>query len=54
MNKEEMVELYPRISEFLNMSIDEIIGNKVLTSKYIPLIGKSSCGKPKDYDFKWI
>ncbi|MDS1315793.1 LexA family transcriptional regulator [Aliarcobacter butzleri] len=44
------VELYPTISEVLNMSIDEIIGNKILTSKYIPLIGKSSCGKPKDYD----
>ncbi len=43
-------ELYSTISEFLNMSIDEIIGNKILASRYIPLIGKSSCGKPKDYD----
>ncbi|MFW2597769.1 LexA family transcriptional regulator [Aliarcobacter butzleri] len=42
--------LYPIISKALNMSIDEIIGNQSLSSKLIPLIGKSSCGKPKDYD----
>ncbi|WP_157351217.1 LexA family transcriptional regulator [Aliarcobacter butzleri] len=44
------VSLYPLISKALNMSIDEIMGNQSLSSKLVPLIGKSSCGKPKDYD----
>ena len=43
-------ELYPIISNFLKIGMDDIIGNRILVSKYIPLIGKSSCGKPKDYD----
>ncbi len=42
--------LFPIISKTLNVSMDEIIGNKTVTSSVIPLIGKSSCGKPKDYD----
>ncbi|WP_026803616.1 LexA family transcriptional regulator [Aliarcobacter lanthieri] len=44
------VSLYPLISKALNMSIDEIMGNQSLSSRLVPLIGKSSCGKPKDYD----
>lgn len=44
------VFLYPLISKVLNMSIDEIMGNQSLSTRFIPLIGKSSCGKPKDYD----
>ncbi|UXC28591.1 XRE family transcriptional regulator [Aliarcobacter butzleri] len=42
--------LYPIISKTLNISIDDFFENKTIKSKFIPLIGKSSCGKPKDYD----
>jgi len=46
------VSLYPVISKVLNMSIDELlgIGNAMrVVLRTIPLIGKSSCGKPKEY-----
>jgi len=42
--------LYPIISKALNVSLDEILGTNSISSKYIPLIGKASCGKPQDYD----
>jgi repressor LexA len=43
-------ELYSIISNFLKIDIGELLDTKFIPSKYIPLIGKSSCGKPKDYD----
>lgn len=41
---------YPKIAKVLNISIDEILGHSIIQTKVIPLIGKSSCGKPQNYD----
>jgi repressor LexA len=41
------------IANTLNIDVSELFedkANKKMVSRYIPLIGKSSCGKPKDYD----
>ncbi len=34
----------------LNVSYDTLFNDKEVVSKYIPLIGKASCGEPRDYD----
>ena len=47
------IETIELIANALNIDVSELFEdnskNKIV-SKYIPLIGKSSCGKPKDYD----
>lgn len=47
------IETIELIANTLNIDVSELFEDKSKTrliSKYIPLIGKSSCGKPKDYD----
>lgn len=47
------IETIELIANTLNINVSELFEDKSKTrliSKYIPLIGKSSCGKPKDYD----
>ncbi len=47
------IETIELIANTLNINVSELFEDKSRTrliSKYIPLIGKSSCGKPKDYD----
>jgi SOS-response transcriptional repressor LexA len=42
----------PKISKFLDVSIDILLGNDIKTSsiKIIPMIGNAHCGKPQEYD----
>jgi repressor LexA len=44
------LEVLKKIAEYLDTTIDVLLGEKTLQIKVIPLIGKSSCGIPKDYD----
>lgn len=42
--------VYSKISLALNITVDEIINEKKIGIKVVPLIGRSSCGIPKEYD----
>jgi len=39
----------PLIADYFNVTIDYLVGKEHLPSKVIPLIGRSSCGIPKEY-----
>ena len=45
------VDHIKKVANFFDVSVDFLIGReKKVSTKIIPLIGKSSCGIPKDYD----
>ena len=45
------VEQIALIAKYFNVSTDFLYGiESSIKSKFIPLIGKASCGKPRDYD----
>ncbi len=50
---EPSIETIELLLNALQINISELFEsnqNKKIISKYIPLIGKASCGKPRDYD----
>ena len=50
-NRKFSVEQVIEIASFFNVSTDFLYGlEKDIRQKLIPLIGKASCGKPRDYD----
>jgi SOS-response transcriptional repressor LexA len=51
-NRDIPYDLLIEISTYFNVSTDILLGkeNKLVDNFHIPLIGKASCGKPKDYE----
>lgn len=44
------IEKLTAIASILNVTTDYLLNKDIIETKVIPLIGKSSCGIPKDYD----
>lgn len=50
LNRDMPYDILKKTAIFLNLSIDYLLDNSRSIEKFIPLIGKASCGVPNEYD----